>query len=90
MDFLENEVKLTSRILTPPLIIRCDKCTQTDSPTLHFQPLGKRPMEQSNKRLISREFLRNIILLVPNHHHLLTLDNDGFIFQPVNKIVVNK
>ncbi|GFS65231.1 hypothetical protein TNIN_264871 [Trichonephila inaurata madagascariensis] len=54
MDFLMNEVKVTSRIPTPPLIPHCDKCNQTDSPTLHFKHLGKRPMEQSNKRLKSR------------------------------------
>ncbi|GFU77788.1 uncharacterized protein TNCV_1137961 [Trichonephila clavipes] len=62
MDFLVNEV--SSRI--PPLITRCDKSIQTDSPNLHFQPIGKTPT-------------RNIILLVPNHHPLLTLD--GFILQ---------
>ncbi|GFY63920.1 hypothetical protein TNIN_156051 [Trichonephila inaurata madagascariensis] len=90
MDFLMNEVEVTSRIPTPPLITRCDNCNKTDSPTLHFQPLGKRPMEQSNKRLTFRKVPKNIILLVPNHHPLLTLGNDGFILQPVNKIVVNK
>ncbi|GFU21041.1 hypothetical protein TNCV_4895201 [Trichonephila clavipes] len=33
-------------------------------------------MEQSNKRLKSREVPRNNILLVPNHHPLLTLEQE--------------
>ncbi|GFY58548.1 uncharacterized protein TNIN_198121 [Trichonephila inaurata madagascariensis] len=32
MDFLVNDVEVTSRIPTPPLITRCDKSTQTDPP----------------------------------------------------------
>ncbi|GFW69011.1 hypothetical protein TNCV_2919091 [Trichonephila clavipes] len=79
MDFLVNEIEVSSRILTPPLITRCDKSIQTDPPNLHFKPIGKTPMEQSTRE-------KNIILLVPNHHPLLTLSNDGFILQPVNGI----
>ncbi|GFR22630.1 hypothetical protein TNCT_527151 [Trichonephila clavata] len=87
MDLLLNEVAVTSRIPTPSLITRCDKSIQTD-------PLGKRPMEQSNKRLCPtiqpREVPKNLILLVHHNHPLLTLGHDRFILQPVNKIVVNK
>ncbi|GFW46588.1 uncharacterized protein TNCV_1936581 [Trichonephila clavipes] len=72
MDFLVNEVEVSSRIPAPPLITRCDKSIQTDPPNLHFKPLGKRPTRE-----------KNIILLVPNHHPLLTLDNDGFNLQPI-------
>ncbi|GFW07413.1 hypothetical protein TNCV_865851 [Trichonephila clavipes] len=32
MDFLVNEVEVTSGIPTPPLITLCDKSTQTDPP----------------------------------------------------------
>ncbi|GFT78945.1 uncharacterized protein TNCV_3093331 [Trichonephila clavipes] len=65
MDFLVNEVSL--RIPTPALITRCDKSIQTEPPNLHFKPIGKMPT-------------RDIILLVLNHHPLLTLG--GFILQP--------
>ncbi|GFW07575.1 uncharacterized protein TNCV_3917081 [Trichonephila clavipes] len=82
-DFLVNEVEVTSHIPTPPLITRCDKSIQMNSLNLLFKPLEKRPMEQSNK---SREIPQNIILVVPNHHPLLTLGNDGFILQPVNGV----
>ncbi|GFU25327.1 uncharacterized protein TNCV_2903541 [Trichonephila clavipes] len=67
MDFLVNEVAVSSRIPTPPLITRCDKSIQTDPPNLHFKPIGKTPT-------------RDLILL--HHHPLLTLGNDGFILQP--------
>ncbi|GFX82809.1 hypothetical protein TNCV_1699281 [Trichonephila clavipes] len=69
MDFLVNEVDVSSRIPTPPLITRCDKSIQTDPPNLHFKPIGKTPT-------------RDIILLLPNHYPLLTLGNDRFILQP--------
>ncbi|GFU36767.1 uncharacterized protein TNCV_365341 [Trichonephila clavipes] len=51
----------------PALITRCDKSIQTDPPNLPFQPIEKTPTW-------------DIILLVPNHHPLLTLG--GFILQP--------
>ncbi|GFS69501.1 hypothetical protein TNCV_3893741 [Trichonephila clavipes] len=51
----------------PALITHCDKSIQTDPPNLPFQPIEKTPT-------------RDIILLVPNHHPLLTLG--GFILQP--------
>ncbi|GFU53776.1 uncharacterized protein TNCV_3472221 [Trichonephila clavipes] len=60
MEFSGNEVEVSSRIPTPALITRCDKSIQTDTPNLHVQPLGKKPT-------------RDINLLVPNHHPLLTL-----------------
>ncbi|GFX38026.1 hypothetical protein TNCV_3836251 [Trichonephila clavipes] len=37
MDFLVNEVEVTPRISTPPLITRYDKTTQTDPPNPSFQ-----------------------------------------------------
>ncbi|GFT34649.1 hypothetical protein TNCV_1535911 [Trichonephila clavipes] len=83
MDFLVNEVDVTSRIPTPSLITRCHKSTQTDPPTFHFKSLGKRSMEQCNKRLKSREVSKSIILLVHNHHPLFTLGNQGFILHHV-------
>ncbi|GFW07725.1 uncharacterized protein TNCV_3918581 [Trichonephila clavipes] len=75
-DFLVNEVEVSSRIPTPPLITRCDKSIQTDPSNLHFKPIGKTTTRENN-----------IILLVLNHHPLLTLGNDGFILQPVNGII---
>ncbi|GFX32219.1 uncharacterized protein TNCV_1673271 [Trichonephila clavipes] len=69
MDFLVNEVEVSLRILTPPLITRCDKSIHTDPPQPSFQTHWK-------------DATRDIILLVPNHHPLLTLGNDGFILQP--------
>ncbi|GFT24473.1 hypothetical protein TNCV_3252901 [Trichonephila clavipes] len=51
----------------PALITHCDKSIQTNPPNLPFLRIGKTPT-------------RDFILLVPNHHPLLTLG--GFIFQP--------
>ncbi|GFV47660.1 hypothetical protein TNCV_1708561 [Trichonephila clavipes] len=59
MDFLVNEVGVSSRIPTPHLITRCDKSIQTNPSNLHFNPLGKRPTRE-----------KKIILLVSNYHHL--------------------
>ncbi|GFV20770.1 uncharacterized protein TNCV_2815191 [Trichonephila clavipes] len=67
MDFLVNEVEVSSSIATPPLITRWDKSFQTDPLNLHFKPIGKTPT-------------RDIILLVPNHHPLLTVG--GFNLLP--------
>ncbi|GFY58550.1 hypothetical protein TNIN_198141 [Trichonephila inaurata madagascariensis] len=39
IDFLVNEIEVTSSIPTPPLITRCDKSTQTDPPS--FQTAWK-------------------------------------------------
>ncbi|GFW43838.1 hypothetical protein TNCV_2854711 [Trichonephila clavipes] len=47
MDFLVNEVEVTSCISTPPLITRCDKITQMDPSTLQFKSLGKRPFPRN-------------------------------------------
>ncbi|GFX42244.1 uncharacterized protein TNCV_4310791 [Trichonephila clavipes] len=41
---LVNEVHVSSRISTPPLITRCTKSIQTDPPNLHFKLLRKKPM----------------------------------------------
>ncbi|GFX10871.1 hypothetical protein TNCV_3196321 [Trichonephila clavipes] len=43
MDFLVNEVEVSSRIPTPPLITRCDKSIQTDPPTFISNPLERSP-----------------------------------------------
>ncbi|GFY29432.1 uncharacterized protein TNCV_2626031 [Trichonephila clavipes] len=82
--------------VTPPLITRCDKGTQTISPYLHVKrlDLGKRRMEQplAPKRLKQEpsEVSNNIILLVPRNHPLMTLGNNGFIIQPTNVNGINK
>ncbi|GFX09131.1 hypothetical protein TNCV_4167101 [Trichonephila clavipes] len=44
MDFLVNEVEVSSRIPTPPLITRCDKSIQTNPPTFISNPLERRPL----------------------------------------------
>ncbi|GFT30162.1 hypothetical protein TNCV_3466421 [Trichonephila clavipes] len=80
----------------PPLIPRCDKGTQTLSPSFHVQrlDLGKRRMEPplAPKRLKQEpsEGSNNIILWVPRHHPLMTLGNNGFIIQPTNVNGINK
>ncbi|GFX09128.1 hypothetical protein TNCV_4167071 [Trichonephila clavipes] len=43
MDFLVNEVEVSSRIPTPPLITRCDKSIQTDPPTFISNALERCP-----------------------------------------------
>ncbi|GFV82094.1 hypothetical protein TNCV_2789921 [Trichonephila clavipes] len=80
----------------PPLISRCDKGTQTLSPSFHVQrlDLGKRRMEpplapKSLKQEPS-EGSNNIILWVPRHHPLMQLGNNGFIIQPTNVNGINK
>ncbi|GFW02681.1 uncharacterized protein TNCV_2456951 [Trichonephila clavipes] len=80
----------------PPLITRCDKGTQTLSPSFHVQrlDLGKRRMEPllAPKRLKQEpsEGSNNIILWVPRHHPLMQLGNNGFIIQPTNVNGINK
>ncbi|GFT23896.1 hypothetical protein TNCV_3207551 [Trichonephila clavipes] len=82
--------------VTPPLITRCDKCTQTLSPYLHVKrlDLGKRRMEPplDPKRLKQElsEVSNNIVLWVPRNHPLMTLGNNGFIIQPTNVNGINK
>ncbi|GFT69805.1 hypothetical protein TNCV_3700791 [Trichonephila clavipes] len=74
----------------PPLIPRCDKGTQTLSPSFHVQrlALGKRRLEPplALKRLKQEpsEGSNNIILWVPRHHPLMQLGNNGFLIQPTN------
>ncbi|GFV38512.1 uncharacterized protein TNCV_3491011 [Trichonephila clavipes] len=82
--------------VTPPLITRCDKGTQTLSPSFHVQrlDLGKRRMEPplAPKRLKQEpsEGSNNIILWVPRHHPLMQLGNNGFLIQPTNVNGINK
>ncbi|GFT27698.1 uncharacterized protein TNCV_3570701 [Trichonephila clavipes] len=84
--------------VTPPLITRCDKGTQTISPYLHVKRLDleKRRMEQpqAHKRLSIKqepsEVSNNIVLWVPRNHPLMKLGNNGFIIQPTNVNGINK
>ncbi|GFV24212.1 uncharacterized protein TNCV_2632161 [Trichonephila clavipes] len=82
--------------VTPPLISRCDKSTQTISPYLHVKrlDLGKRRMEQpqAHKRLKQEpsEVSNSIVLWVPRNHPLMKLGNNGFIIQPTNVNGINK
>ncbi|GFX52747.1 uncharacterized protein TNCV_2921891 [Trichonephila clavipes] len=82
--------------VTPPLIPRCDKGTQTLSPYFHVQrlDLGKRRMEPplAPKRLKQEhsEGSNHIVLWVPRNHPLMTLGNNGFIIQPTNVNGINK
>ncbi|GFU88361.1 hypothetical protein TNCV_847541 [Trichonephila clavipes] len=54
-----NNIEVTPRIPTPPLITHCDKGTQTISPYLHVKllDLGKRLLQQqwANKRLSNHQ-----------------------------------
>ncbi|GFW54227.1 uncharacterized protein TNCV_1560051 [Trichonephila clavipes] len=75
--------------VTPPLITRCDKGTQTISPYLHVKrlDLGKRRMEQPlapKRRKQEPSEVSNIVLWVPRNHPLMKLGNNGFIIQPTN------
>ncbi|GFT62209.1 uncharacterized protein TNCV_639691 [Trichonephila clavipes] len=82
--------------VTPPLIPRCDKGTQTLSPYLHVKrlDLGKRRMEQplASKTLQQEpsEVSNNIVLWVPRNHLLMKLGNNGFLIQPTNVNGINK
>ncbi|GFX59322.1 hypothetical protein TNCV_4632801 [Trichonephila clavipes] len=82
--------------VTPPLIPRCDKGTQTLSPNLPVKrlDLGKRRMEQplTPKRLKQEpsEVSNNIVLWVPRNHPLMKLGNNGFLIQPTNVNGINK
>ncbi|GFW59100.1 uncharacterized protein TNCV_2780311 [Trichonephila clavipes] len=79
-----------------PLIPRCDKGTQTLSPSFHVQrlDLGKRRMEPplAPKRLKQEpsEGSNNIILWVPKHHPLMQLGPNGFLIQPTHVHAINK
>ncbi|GFU59118.1 hypothetical protein TNCV_4078741 [Trichonephila clavipes] len=70
MEMVDPSISFNTVEVTPPLIIRCDKSTQTISLYLHVKrlDLGKRRMEQpqANKRLKqeSSEFSHNIVLWV--------------------------
>ncbi|GFS94981.1 uncharacterized protein TNCV_4202231 [Trichonephila clavipes] len=93
---VDPSVFMDNAEVTPPLITRCDKGTQTLSPYLHVQrlDLGKRRLEPplAPKRLKQNpsEGSNNIILWVPRHHPLMALGNNGFIIQPTNVNGINK
>ncbi|GFS93753.1 uncharacterized protein TNCV_798631 [Trichonephila clavipes] len=82
--------------VTPLLIPRCKKDTQTLSPYLHVKrlDLGKRRMEPplAPKRLKqeSSEGSNHIVLWVPRNHPLMTWGKNGFIIQPTNVNGINK
>ncbi|GFW27960.1 hypothetical protein TNCV_768401 [Trichonephila clavipes] len=96
MEMVDPSVSVNTVEVTPPLITRCDKSTQTISPYLHVKrlDLGKRRMEQpqANKRLKQEpsEVSNNIVLWVPRNHPLMKLGNNGFIIQPTNVNGINK
>ncbi|GFX88602.1 uncharacterized protein TNCV_2660131 [Trichonephila clavipes] len=96
MEMVDPSVSVNTVEVTPPLITRCDKSTQTISPYLHAKrlDLGKRCMEypQANKRLkqVSSEVSNNIVLWVPRNHPLIKLGNNRFIIQPTNVNGINK
>ncbi|GFW91348.1 uncharacterized protein TNCV_737621 [Trichonephila clavipes] len=93
---VDPSVFMDNAEVTPPLITRCDKGTQTISPYLHIKrlDLGKRRLEPplAPKRLKQEpsEGSNNIILWVPRHHPLMALGNNGFIIQPTNVNGINK
>ncbi|GFT15602.1 uncharacterized protein TNCV_4985461 [Trichonephila clavipes] len=84
--------------VTPPLITRCDKGTQTISLYLHVKrfDLGKKRMEQpqAHKRLSIKqepsEVSNNIVLWMPRNHPFMKFSNNGFIIQPTNVNGINK
>ncbi|GFQ93833.1 hypothetical protein TNCT_699911 [Trichonephila clavata] len=91
-------VEVTSYLPTPPLITRCDKSTQTDSPSLE---LGKRLLERpqllTNTRLaiqpktpVQQTTPPTIILFIPNHHSVLKLGTHQLIVKPNPVNNVNK
>ncbi|GFS85386.1 hypothetical protein TNCV_2803051 [Trichonephila clavipes] len=92
----DSSVFMDNAKVIPPLITRCDKCTQTLSPSFHVQrlDLGKRRMEPplAPKRLKQEpsEGSNNIILWVPRHHPLMQLGHNGFLIQPTNVNGINK
>ncbi|GFX18827.1 hypothetical protein TNCV_4143481 [Trichonephila clavipes] len=96
MEMVDPSVSVNTVEVTPPLITRCDKSTQTISSYLHVKrlDLGKRRMEQpqTNKRLKQEpsEVSNNIVLWVPRNHPLMKLGNNGFIIQPTNVNGINK
>ncbi|GFS80741.1 uncharacterized protein TNCV_86601 [Trichonephila clavipes] len=96
MEMVALYVSVNTVEVTPPLIIRCDKSTQTIFRYLHVKrhDLGKRRMEkpQTNKRLKKEpsEVSNNIVLWVPGNHPLMKLGNNGFIIQPTNVNGINK
>ncbi|GFS54582.1 uncharacterized protein TNCV_2749001 [Trichonephila clavipes] len=96
MEMVDPSVSVNTVEVTPPLITRCDKSTQTIFPYLHVKrlDLGKRRMEQpqTNKRLKQEpsKVSNNIVLWVPRNHSLMKLGNNGFIIQPTNVNGINK
>ncbi|GFV23193.1 hypothetical protein TNCV_2943531 [Trichonephila clavipes] len=63
MDFLVNEVQVTSHIPTSPLIIRCDKSIQTDTPAPISNPLERGP---SNSPINPGIFPKTLFCWCPN------------------------
>ncbi|GFT68708.1 uncharacterized protein TNCV_684051 [Trichonephila clavipes] len=96
IPLVDSSVFMDNVEVTPPLIPRCDKGTQTLSPYLHVKrlDLGKRRMEPrlAPKRLKQEpsEGSNHIVLWVPRNHPLMTLGNNGFIIQPTNVNGINK
>ncbi|GFX73099.1 uncharacterized protein TNCV_1705011 [Trichonephila clavipes] len=96
MEMVDPSFSVNTVEVTPPLITRCDKSTQTISPYLHVKrlDLGKRRMEQpqASKRLKQEpsEVSNNIVMWVPRNHPLMKLGNNGFIIQPTNVNGINK
>ncbi|GFY23828.1 hypothetical protein TNCV_3536221 [Trichonephila clavipes] len=91
MEIGDPSVSVNTVEVTPHLITRCDKSTQTISPYLHVKrlDLGKRRMEQlqANKRLSIKqepsEVSKNIVLWEPRNHPLMKLGNNGdSLFNP--------
>ncbi|GFU26437.1 hypothetical protein TNCV_1136451 [Trichonephila clavipes] len=91
---VDSSVFMDNVEVIPPLITRCDKGTQTLSPSFHVQrlDLGKRRMEPplAPKRLKPSEGSNHIVLWVPKHHPLMTLGNNGFLIQPIHVNGINK
>ncbi|GFT34689.1 hypothetical protein TNCV_1536241 [Trichonephila clavipes] len=83
MDFLVNEVEVTSHIPTPPLITRCDKSIQMDPPASISNSLERGPW---NSPINLGRFPKTLFFWCPNIILFLTLDNDGFILQHVNGV----
>ncbi|GFT15477.1 hypothetical protein TNCV_3264871 [Trichonephila clavipes] len=105
LEMVDPSVSVNTVEVTPPLITRSDKSTQTIFPYLHVKHLefGKRCMEQpqDNKKLsikqetsensVQQTVSKNIVLLVPRNRPLMKLGNNAYIIQHtnVNKIGVN-
>ncbi|GFX18893.1 uncharacterized protein TNCV_321981 [Trichonephila clavipes] len=96
LEMVDSSVFMDNVKVTPPLITRCDKGTQTLSPSFHVQrlDLGKRRLEPplAPKRLKQEpsEGSNNIILWVHRHHPLMQLGHNGFLIQPTDVNGINK